>query len=36
VALDLGPEGALILETDSGVIELFEGEIEQLRRQEAT
>jgi len=34
--LDLGPEGALILETDSGGIELFEGEIEQLRRQEAT
>jgi BirA family transcriptional regulator, biotin operon repressor / biotin---[acetyl-CoA-carboxylase] ligase len=34
VALDLGPEGALLLETHDGAIELFEGEIEQLRRQE--
>jgi BirA family transcriptional regulator, biotin operon repressor / biotin---[acetyl-CoA-carboxylase] ligase len=32
VALDLGPEGGLILKTDDGVVELFEGEIEQLRR----
>lgn len=34
-AVDLGPEGALLLETPEGVIELFEGEIEQLRRKEA-
>lgn len=33
-ALDLGPEGALLLKTRDGVIELFEGEIEQLRRQQ--
>ena len=33
VALDLGPEGALILETQDGVVELFEGEVEQLRRE---
>ena len=33
VALDLGPEGALLLQTRDGVVELFEGEIEQLRRQ---
>ena len=32
-ALDLGPEGALLLETDGGVVELFEGEVEQLRRE---
>jgi len=32
-ALDLGPEGALLLKTSDGVIELFEGEVEQLRRQ---
>ena len=32
-ALDLGPEGALLLGTRNGVIELFEGEVEQLRRQ---
>jgi BirA family biotin operon repressor/biotin-[acetyl-CoA-carboxylase] ligase len=32
-ALDLGPEGALLLETSDGIIELFEGEVEQLRRQ---
>lgn len=31
-ALDLGPEGALLLKTGDGVVELFEGEIEQLRR----
>lgn len=34
-ALDLGPEGALLLETPGGVVELFEGEIEQLRRRGA-
>ena len=33
VALDLGPEGALLLQTRDGVVELFEGEIEQLRSQ---
>jgi BirA family transcriptional regulator, biotin operon repressor / biotin---[acetyl-CoA-carboxylase] ligase len=33
MALDLGPEGELLLETDDGVIELFEGEIERLRRE---
>ena len=32
-ALDLGPEGELLLKTGDGVIELFEGEIEQLRRE---
>ena len=32
-ALDLGPEGELLLKTPDGVIELFEGEIEQLRRE---
>lgn len=31
-AADLSPEGALLLETSRGTIELFEGEIEQLRR----
>jgi BirA family transcriptional regulator, biotin operon repressor / biotin---[acetyl-CoA-carboxylase] ligase len=31
VARDLGPEGSLLLETREGVVELFEGEIEQLR-----
>jgi BirA family transcriptional regulator, biotin operon repressor / biotin---[acetyl-CoA-carboxylase] ligase len=35
VALDLGPEGELLLETNGGVIELFEGEIERLRRERA-
>ncbi len=30
-AADLSPEGALILETKNGTIELFEGEIEHLR-----
>jgi BirA family biotin operon repressor/biotin-[acetyl-CoA-carboxylase] ligase len=34
-ALDLSPEGALLLKTSDGVVELFEGEIEQLRRQGA-
>jgi BirA family biotin operon repressor/biotin-[acetyl-CoA-carboxylase] ligase len=33
VALDLGPEGELLLETRDGVVELFEGEVEQLRRE---
>jgi BirA family transcriptional regulator, biotin operon repressor / biotin---[acetyl-CoA-carboxylase] ligase len=33
VALDLGPEGGLLLETRDGVVELFEGEVEQLRRE---
>ena len=32
-ALDLGPEGALLLKTSDGVVELFEGEVEQIRRQ---
>jgi BirA family biotin operon repressor/biotin-[acetyl-CoA-carboxylase] ligase len=35
VALDLGPEGALLLKTRDGAVELFEGEIERLRRQGA-
>jgi BirA family biotin operon repressor/biotin-[acetyl-CoA-carboxylase] ligase len=35
VALDLGPEGGLLLETRDGVVELFEGEVEQLRRDRA-
>jgi BirA family biotin operon repressor/biotin-[acetyl-CoA-carboxylase] ligase len=30
VALDLGPEGELLLETDAGVVELLEGEVERL------
>jgi BirA family biotin operon repressor/biotin-[acetyl-CoA-carboxylase] ligase len=33
VALDLGPEGGLLLETQDGIVELFEGEVEQLRRE---
>jgi BirA family biotin operon repressor/biotin-[acetyl-CoA-carboxylase] ligase len=33
IALDLGPEGELLLETRDGVVELFEGEIEQLRQE---
>ncbi len=33
VALDLGPEGELLLQTSDGMIELFEGEIEQLRQE---
>jgi BirA family transcriptional regulator, biotin operon repressor / biotin---[acetyl-CoA-carboxylase] ligase len=32
-AVDLGPEGALLLETSEGVVELFEGEVERLRRE---
>ena len=34
-ALDLGPEGELLLQTCDGVIELFEGEIEHLRQERA-
>ena len=30
VALNLGPEGELLLKTSDGLVELFEGEIEQL------
>lgn len=33
VALDLGPEGELLLETGDGVVALYEGEIERLRRE---
>jgi BirA family biotin operon repressor/biotin-[acetyl-CoA-carboxylase] ligase len=33
IALDLGPEGELLLQTRGGVVDLFEGEIEQLRRE---
>jgi BirA family biotin operon repressor/biotin-[acetyl-CoA-carboxylase] ligase len=33
IALDLGPEGELLLKTTDGVVELFEGEIEQLRQE---
>jgi BirA family biotin operon repressor/biotin-[acetyl-CoA-carboxylase] ligase len=33
IALDLGVEGELLLQTHGGVVELFEGEIEQLRRE---
>jgi BirA family biotin operon repressor/biotin-[acetyl-CoA-carboxylase] ligase len=33
VALDIGPAGTLLLKTRDGLVELFEGEIEQLRRQ---
>ena len=32
-ALDLGSEGELLLETGDGVVALYEGEIEQLRRE---
>jgi BirA family transcriptional regulator, biotin operon repressor / biotin---[acetyl-CoA-carboxylase] ligase len=35
VALNLGPEGELLLETREGIVVLFEGEIEQLRRERA-
>jgi len=31
-ALDIGPEGALMLETADGLVELHEGEVEQLRQ----
>ena len=31
-ALDLGPEGELLLKTSDGLLELFEGEVEQLRQ----
>ena len=33
IALDLGPEGELLLQTRGGVVELFEGEVEQLSRE---
>jgi BirA family biotin operon repressor/biotin-[acetyl-CoA-carboxylase] ligase len=32
VAVDLNPEGALLLKTRDGTVELYEGEIEQLRQ----
>jgi BirA family transcriptional regulator, biotin operon repressor / biotin---[acetyl-CoA-carboxylase] ligase len=35
VALDLGPDGELLLETQDGIVELFEGEVERLRRERA-
>ncbi len=31
LALDVGPEGALLLQTRDGVVELYEGEVERLR-----
>jgi BirA family biotin operon repressor/biotin-[acetyl-CoA-carboxylase] ligase len=31
-ATDLTPEGALLLETPEGTVELFEGEVEHLRQ----
>ena len=34
-AVDLSQEGALLLETSKGTVELFEGEIEHLRQEEA-
>lgn len=34
-AVDLTPEGALLLQTANGTIEVFEGEVEHLRRGEA-
>lgn len=33
VAVDINPEGALLLKTPAGVVELFEGEIEHLRHE---
>jgi BirA family transcriptional regulator, biotin operon repressor / biotin---[acetyl-CoA-carboxylase] ligase len=33
IALDLGPEGELLVKTRDGVVALFEGEIEQLRQE---
>ena len=33
VALDLGPEGELLLKIDAGVVELFEGEVDQLSQE---
>ncbi|CAN5213557.1 biotin--[acetyl-CoA-carboxylase] ligase [soil metagenome] len=32
-ALDLGPEGQLIIQTDSGPVEVFEGDVEHLRQE---
>ena len=34
-AVDLTPEGALLLETPEGIVELFEGEIEHLQQEGA-
>lgn len=34
-AADLSPEGALLLETPEGIVELFEGEVEHLRQEGA-
>jgi BirA family biotin operon repressor/biotin-[acetyl-CoA-carboxylase] ligase len=31
--VDLSPEGALVLDTGRGVVELFEGEVERLRKE---
>ena len=31
-ALDIGPGGALLLETDDGTVELYEGEVQQVRQ----
>jgi BirA family transcriptional regulator, biotin operon repressor / biotin---[acetyl-CoA-carboxylase] ligase len=35
VALDLGPEGELLVETRDGIVGLFEGEVEQLEQERA-
>jgi BirA family transcriptional regulator, biotin operon repressor / biotin---[acetyl-CoA-carboxylase] ligase len=35
-AVDLTPEGALLLETPDGTVELFEGEVEYLRQEGGT
>jgi BirA family biotin operon repressor/biotin-[acetyl-CoA-carboxylase] ligase len=32
-AADLTPEGALLLETPEGTVEVFEGEVEHLRQE---
>ena len=32
-AVDLTPEGALLLQTPEGTIEIFEGEVEHLRQE---
>ena len=32
-ALDIGPDGELLLQTSGGVVELFEGEVQRLRRE---
>ena len=33
LATDISPEGALLLETEEGLIELYEGEVERLQRE---